>query len=241
MIKQYQDANQRIEWTKIGLFYLIACVVAFPFNTGRVSYTASRYLPGNLGYVPAALGLALAATLFWGSLGEKAKVTLTGGYLARSLLFCLTPMAAFTVVGMQHGGGADPHLFGLLYSAINLVYAIMEEAGWRGYLQNATRPLSDLRRFLITGLLWWPWHMRFAGAFDWFVFPLIVLASAVGLGKIAEQTRSFLVSAGLHLLIILLSNTGGDWNRKLAALGMCLGVWAVILRGWMGGDRLREK
>jgi uncharacterized protein len=198
--------------------------------------TASIYIPANLDYFPAAFGTLIGALVLWGGLKQKGMISFTGGKFRDSLLFCLVPVAAFTITGMPSARGANIHLYGLIYAGISLLYALMEEIGWRGYLQNALRPMPETQRFLLTGVLWWVWHFRFNNTFELLIFPLIVMASALGLGKVAEYTRSVMVTAGMHLLIILLTNTGGNWGGKSIAAGITIAAWLLILKKWEKKD-----
>jgi hypothetical protein len=155
---------------------------------------------------------------------------MTSGPVAVNLLFWLLPVLAFGVLGFHNTFGLDPHLYGLLYGGINAVYVLMEESGWRGFLQNSFQPLSPTRRYLFTGLIWWLWHTRFQHVFDWTVFPLVIVASAFGLGKMADTYRSYMVTAGLHLLIVLTTNTSGNTSAKIGASLLCIVSWVLLAR-----------
>jgi len=43
----------------------------------------------------------------------------------------------------------DSHLYGFIAIIATLVYCIMEEYGWRGYLQEELKPLKSWKTYLI--------------------------------------------------------------------------------------------
>jgi uncharacterized protein len=186
-------------------------------------------LPAGWNYMPAALGPFLgylAANRFL----KYNVVKMYSGPLLANLIIWLLPVGAFSVTGLSNDHGINPHFYAFIYGIINAIYALFEESGWRGFLNNALHKMKDWQRYLVTGLIWWLWHMRFQNVFDWVVFPLIILASAFALGKLADTYRSFMVSAGFHLLIILGTNTGGDGNAKILAAVICIVGWIVMFR-----------
>lgn len=159
---------------RVGLFFLLAAAV-----------TAALSIPVAIGLLPeVALGLVvplaqlsplLAALVvrrrdrrWWRSL---AMTVPSGRSLAVALLAAL---AAFTVVPLARiligigGGGVAltdaPPLTGLLLAVpvvlvMQAVFAIGEEAGWRGWLQDALEPLGFWRMSLVIGGLWALWHL----------------------------------------------------------------------------------
>jgi uncharacterized protein len=220
----------RGRWHYLVLYYAIALAISVPFNTGviykwlnlQVSLTSWR----SWLFLPAALGPLVAAIVCYRlDSTTPRRINLFGDDRLGSILVVLIPLIAFTSAGYVEGGGR-----GLLYTAaawcIALLYSLGEEAGWRGYLQDALTPLSQWQRYLLVGVLWWAWHIRFTNYFELVVFPVIVIASAFVLGTVAEKTRSLLVVASMHSVIMLLTMHG----VVSLAFGMA-GV--VIILGWI--------
>lgn len=227
----------RFRWHYLMVYYAIALGVSVPFNTGAIYkylHLPASLLAGGRSwlFVPAALGPLIAALVCYRLDRTTARrVGLFGEDRLESLLVALIPLVVFPVAGYVKGG-----VPGLLYAGASacaaLLYSLGEEAGWRGYLQDALRPLRERQRYLLVGALWWAWHARFASAFDWVAFPLIVIASAFVLGHVAEKTRSLLVVASMHAVIMLLTMNG--------SVGSAFGVaGGVIVLGWILVGQLR--
>lgn len=214
----------------IILYCIIAFGLAIPFNTSIINILPAWWYE-EVRYLPAALGPFIGA-LIVGRMLSFRPVTLLGTLPLASVLVWLVPVIAFTLTGLNNPWGIQPNILGLLYAGINAIYALMEEAGWRGFMNNALQQTKDIIRYIIVGLIWWLWHMRFQTTFEWSIFPLIVVASAIALGKLADTTRSYMVTAGMHLLIIISTNGLGSSFQKLVAAGICIIAWIAIFK-WL--------
>ncbi|WP_431978688.1 CPBP family glutamic-type intramembrane protease [Salinibacter sp.] len=119
---------------------------------------------------------------------------------------------------------------------------VLEEVGWRGYLQNALDSLPDWQRFGLVGLLWYGWHLSFLSPTTTIgresMFLAVMVLGSLGLGKVAADTRSALVVAGFHLVVNVLflsSVVPVPFARKLLLVGGCILLWTPILWGWPPG------
>lgn len=159
---------------RVGLFLLLATAVAIALS-----------LPIAAGLLPeAALGIVvplaqlspLLAALLVRRRGEPwyRSLALTVPSGRALVIAALAAIAAFTLVPMARillgiGLGADPlpagpPLLGLLLAVpvvlvMQALFAIGEEAGWRGWLQSALAPLGFWRMSLLIGLMWALWHL----------------------------------------------------------------------------------
>lgn len=213
--------TRRTPWRSVALFFGIAVLLAAPFNLGW----ATPWLRSHAGgtplalwpFLPAAIGPLVAALLLRrrDAPGLRA-TTLLGVPVVKNVVSAALPILTFGALGGRF----------LLLAPIAVLYAVGEECGWRGYLADALAPLAPMQRYLVTGALWWVWHLRFATTFDRVLFPLIVLGSSVLLGHAGRASRSVIVPAGMHATVILLTADG----TPTAAM-----TWAGIatLAGWM--------
>jgi len=111
-----------------------------------------------------------------------------------------------------------------------------EELGWRGFLQDALRPLSPVRRFVLIGALWEFWHFTtrttHGSALRIAVTLLISYAAVILLtfiiGYAAERSRSVVVAVSLHMYVDVLLNNLDLYIPLLLALP----VWAWLLLTW---------
>jgi len=227
----------RVRWHYLMLYYAIALAASVPFNTGIIYQWLNLQAAFPTAwqswlFVPAALGPLIAALVCYRlDRTTPRRIGLFGNDRVGSMLAALIPLIVFPIAGYVKGGAR-----GLLYTVvavcIALLYSLGEEAGWRGYLQDALMPLSARKRYLLVGVLWWAWHCRFTNYFEWVVFPLIVIASAFVLGYVAEKTRSLLVVASMHAVIMLLTMNG--------SVSPAFGVAGVaIILGWILVGQLR--
>jgi uncharacterized protein len=229
--------KEKVKWQFVVLFYVIAFTISGLFNSGFLTtYYKSLtegYFISDYPYLPACIG-TLSATIFVLFIDRSHKRTITffGNFKLKNLVISVTPLIAFTITGIDNNYGQNSHIFAFCFTLINLIYAVFEEIGWRGYLQDALRPLKQWYRFLIIGLIWWAWHFRFHTTFELTIFPLICIGGSFLIGQFTEKTKSYLTAGGLHCLIILLSNSGELTREKMIAGGLAILIWLGIGKFW---------
>ena len=210
------SASASVPTARVGLFFLLATAAAvalsLPVATGLVPESALGLV------VPLAQLSPLLAALLVRRRGEPWWRSLALGIPSgRALVIAaLAAIAAFTLVPTARillgiGLGADPlaggpPVLGLLLAVpvvlvMQAVFAIGEEAGWRGWLQSTLAPLGFWRTSLVIGLMWALWHLP------------IVLA----LGLSGREMISYLgtIVAVAPLLSALRSISGTAWAAIL--------------------------
>lgn len=118
---------------------------------------------------------------------------------------------------------------------INAVMAFGEEAGWRGWLQNALEPLGRVRQILLTGAIWGLWHAPLiAAGYNYngqipavaaiLLFTAFCIAFGGLLSWVSLRSRSVLPATVGHAFFnamagapALLVAQGATWNVALAA------------------------
>jgi uncharacterized protein len=237
--------KEKVNWQFVVLFYVIAFTISGLFNSGFLTtYYQSLtkgYFISDYPYLPACIG-TLVATIFVLFIDKSHKRTITflGNFKLKNLVISFTPLITFTIVGIDNTNGQNSHIFAFYFVLINLIYAAFEEIGWRGYLQDALRPLKQGYSFLIIGLLWWAWHFRYNTAFELTIFPLICIGGSFLIGQFTAKTKSYLTAGGLHCLIILLSNSGELTKEKMIASGLAILVWLGIGKFW-NNETVKQK
>ena len=187
-------------------------------------------------------GLAALAVLILRRLHHPRTITLFGRSRRWSLCFFILPLITLGVVYAPLVGSRAA-IVGLL-AVLGFFNILGEELGWRGFLQDALRPLPRGWRYLTIGILWEFWHFtnRTHGADVsetvhslMFSYPAVILLS-VFIGEAADRARSLIVAVTLHFWIDALFEVprlvdGPAWPTYLV-FGLSLVFWAVLLWNW---------
>lgn len=237
----------KIAILRILLFYSIALLISNPFRfdlfpLDRVfsglppwgTQLIKALLEGSGVLIGALIGIALLKR------ERVPSITLRGRLRSRNALMVLIALGAVTLAGVSNPYGLNPHLYGFLAVIVSLVYCIMEEYGWRGYLQEELSPLRPTLKYVIIGVLWYLWHLSFlkGGSLGENLFFLgMLIFGSWGIGQIADATKSILASACFHLIVqIMVANAlikdGLSGTEKWVVLGVCTLLWVLIIKSW---------
>jgi membrane protease YdiL (CAAX protease family) len=172
-------------------------------------------------------------------------ITFFGPSRRRSLAFFVLPLIALAIVYVPLVG-ARAAVIGVL-AVIGFFNILGEELGWRGFLQDALRPLPRGWRYLVIGILWEFWHFtnRTHGSDVsatirglMISYPTVVALSVV-IGEATDRARSLVVAVTLHFWLDALLEVPGlvdgpAWPTYLV-LGLSFVFWAVLLWTWPPG------
>jgi uncharacterized protein len=92
---------------------------------------------------------------------RKTEITFWGTSRNKGLLMSIIPLALLTVIGVNNKYGINMHLYGFIAGFGTLIYCILEEYVWRGYLEEEFKGLKTLFRVLLIGFIWYFWHLSF--------------------------------------------------------------------------------
>jgi uncharacterized protein len=113
-----------------------------------------------------------------------------------------------------------------------------EELGWRGFLQDALRPLKEWKRWLVLGLMWEFWHFT-RGLVNGTPIQLIlrksmmiamVLILTYIIGRLTEKTKSLMVAITLHSWFDIQFEYS-HINTYIAGVFSII-IWIVLLWKW---------
>ena len=234
-----------INLKRIVIFLLIAITVSnsFRFDVFNLKSAletlptwlfilTSIFLEGSGVFIGALIAIAL--------LNKKrtTEITLFGTSKSKSLIMVSIPILTLILIGVENPYGLDAHLYGFVAITGTLIYCIMEEYGWRGYLQEELKAIQPWKKYLIIGFLWYLWHLSFltnASISDNLLFFGMMVFGSWGIGQVAESTKSILASACFHLIIqIMMFNAliknGINVTEKLIILGVSVVLWFVIIK-----------
>ncbi|WP_034059219.1 CPBP family intramembrane glutamic endopeptidase [Lacinutrix jangbogonensis] len=239
--------NEQINWKRVLIFLLIAITISniFRFDIFELKSELER-LPAWIFIITSVLlegsGVIIAALIAISLLKKKRKTetTLLGTSKSKSLIMVIIPIIILTLIGVKNDFKIESHLYGFIAIIATLLYCIMEEYGWRGYLQEELKTLKSWQKYLIIGFIWYLWHLTFltkATLGDNLFFFAMMVFGSWGIGQVAEATKSILASACFHLIIqIMMFNAliknGIDGTEKLTILGVSVVIWFVIIKKW---------
>src|SRR5262249_23308176 len=153
--------STRVDWPSVALFYVMACAVSWPFFWWRdihpTSWQAWNFPePFKISTFMWGPGLAALAVLGLRRHHHTRTITFFGLSRRRSLTFFVVPLIALAIAYAPFVG-ARAALVGIL-AVLGFFNILGEELGWRGFLQDALRPLPRGWRYLTIGILWEFWH-----------------------------------------------------------------------------------
>ena len=157
----------------------------------------------------------------------KRETTFLGNNRLKSIIFPLIVLVAYSIVGISNKYGINENLWALFFVSMTLVYDIMEESFWRGYLNDLIKPKYLAIKYIITGILWSFWHLLIFedfnqwGGFHIFLFLSILISFIIGFAT--TRTNSILVAASIHALLI---------SRNLYVTIICFVIWGVMIWTW---------
>ncbi len=239
--------NEHINWKRIILFFLVAVVISniFRFDVFELKSELEK-LPTWIFILTTLLlegsGVLIGAliAIFFLKKHRKTEITFFGTSKSKSIVMAVIPIILLTIIGVKNQFELDLHIYGFIAITGTLLYCIMEEYGWRGYLQEELKILKSWQKYLIIGFLWYLWHLSFltkATVGDNFFFLGMMIFGSWGIGQVAESTKSILASACFHLIIqIMMFNAlirnGIDGTEKLIILGVSVLLWFIIIKKW---------
>lgn len=239
--------NKKISVIRFLLFIIIGYGVSNIFrfdilnlNKSLEDYFNSSYLilegilEGSGIFIAGILGLFLLKKQ------RKVGVTFFGTSKFKSLLMVSIPSFLLIVIGVQNKYGVNSHLFGLIAALGSFIYCIMEEYGWRGYLQEEFQFLKPIIKFSLIGFIWYAWHLSFlteATFINNLFFLGTLILGSYGIGKIAELTNSILACSCFHLIVNIFMynhffNNAFSGTSKLIILIVSISLWVWILIRW---------
>lgn len=235
-------------WPRIGLYYFVAVAISALARLYWHSGATTSASAGSMyGHLIAGAGPALGVLAVWIAFRHRPTLTFGGTNRTLAAVAIAAPAVVLALRGVANPFALEPHLFGLHMGVWIATYAVLEEIGWRGYLQDEFADYSPLARYGVVGLLWYAWHL------SWVTNPsiagelasaLILVVAAVGVGFVADRTRSILAAAAFHVLGNILGMTTDfrtlvSLHERLVLAGCCLVALLIVLRIWRMTDVAR--
>ncbi len=213
--------KSKINYLAIFTFYAIAITFRYLTNkTALLDGVSIDFIKVLLQGIGPAIGALVAFSIF----KIKPTLSLKGNYkntIVPFLLFWILPIAVIL--------GVEFYLKGTIsFAAITaiLMYGLLEEIGWRGFLREELKPLPPFLNILIVATLWFVWHLNFEITSSNLLFFGILIVGTWGIGKVADSTNSLLAVSAFHSL----NNFFPEMNQtKILILAFLLLVWITSL------------
>lgn len=179
---------------------------------------------------------------------RKVNISFLGTSQSKSLLMAAIPSVLLIVIGVQNKYGINSHLYGLIAAFATLIYCIMEEYGWRGYLQAELQFLRPIIKFVLIGFIWYSWHLIFlmeTTLSDNLLFLGTLVLGSWGIGKIADISNSIVACSCFHLIVNIFMynsffNNAFSGTSKLLILFVTILLWVFILVKWNKDKKKNE-
>ncbi|MFT6842247.1 MAG: membrane protease YdiL (CAAX protease family) [Psychroserpens sp.] len=239
--------NTDINWKRVIIFILIATTISNIFRFDIFEFKPElEKLPTWIFLLTVVflegIGVFIGAliAIYFLKNNRKTEITLFGTSKSKSLIMIVIPIIILTIIGVENDFDLNTHLYGFIAVIGTFLYCIMEEYGWRGYLQEEFKPLKPWKKYLLIGFIWYLWHLSFltkASVGDNLFFLAMMILGSWGIGQVVESTKSIIAGACFHLIIqIMMFNAliknGIDGTEKLIIILVSVAIWFVIIKKW---------
>lgn len=212
----------KINYGAIAVFYIIAIVCRYiAVKTDIISANVHDYIFILLRGVGPALGAFAAIKIF----SLENPMSLKGIYrnlVLPFVVFWVLPAIVITTLFYFLYG-----TFPIVFAFTVLVYGLLEEIGWRGFLQEQLKGLPKFTSILIIAVLWFVWHLNLNMTPTNMIFLGIIFFGTWGIGKIYSKTGSLIAVAGVHSLNNFFVK--GVRDQELMVIIALLAVWITFV------------
>lgn len=237
------DKTTKVNWKSVIVYCGLACAISWPFFWWRDMNSESWQ---NWG-IP---NIFKAWTYMWGP-GISAiicflifkknhikTITLAGTSTFKSLLFYFVPILVLCIPGIKGMYGLNPHLAPMLLSLFGFISILGEELGWRGFLQDALRPLNEIKRYILIGVIWELWHftnrMGHGELLQIIVRVSIMMTLCIILsfiiGRATDKSKSLIVAVTLHAWVNIIFEY--ESTGTYIVFGLSIPFWIYMLWSW---------
>lgn len=235
------QASPKVKWLHVITYYVIACAISWPFFWWRdILHWEGFKGPGFLKTASYMWGPGIAGLVCLAIFRKKHVRTISflGTSWRRSLICWFAPFVPLAILGVKDETGAVSHTLPLAMPLFAVLTILGEEVGWRGFLQDALRPLKPAKRYILIGVLWEIWHftnrthgrpvVQAAILVGGFMVFTILLSCIIGLA--VERSKSVLIATAIHGWVDLCFEFPGIGTYIAAACALALWIW--MLRTW---------
>ena len=220
----------QVNWRIICLFYTTVLIGTFLARKlpNLLQIVAAQFtevhLPWNMNH---GIAVLLVSFVFYKiAYNKQSAITFFGTNRIKSILFPIVLLLGYGIYGIKNDQGINEHIWAIIFCLFTLVYDIMEEYTWRGFLTENLTPLHFVVKAIISGIFWAIWHILIFENFDQFggftIFLTLCIAFSILLTYSVIKTKSLLVPSTIHALFI---------KTNIVTL-TCLIFYMLILITW---------
>ncbi len=208
----------KINFGAIIVYYVIAVACRYiAVKTNLLSGIENPYLVILLRGAGPALGALAAIKIF----SLQNPLSLKGIYKNTLIPFAVYwVLPAVLIAGVYY---VTIGKFPILLMFTVLVYGLLEEIGWRGFLQEQLKSLPKFYSILIIAILWFAWHLNLEMTAGNIIFLGIIFFGTWGIGKVYSSTGSLIAVAGVHSLNNFFRD--GLHQTELLLIAALLVIW----------------
>lgn len=213
--------KNKINYLAIIVFYAIAILCRYLTNkAGILDGIGNEYLKSILTGIGPTLGAVAVFFIF----KIKPTMSIKGNY--KNLTFPILMYWVFPIIlisGVAYfTKGTIPWMIVLSI----LIYGLLEEIGWRGFLYQQLKELPLFTNILIVATLWFLWHLNFELTSSNLLFYGILILGSWGIWKVTDATNSLIAVSAFHSLNNFFPNLD---NTKILILALLLTAWIIAL------------
>ena len=204
----------------IATFYIIALLVRLIslYVVNKFPSIETNNALQILAALATGLGPAIGALVAMFIFKRKTEYTLLGKSVWKSIATIVVPCIVFGTIGGWNMGVICFWAF---------AYGLLEEYGWRGFLQYELRNLPVWQYVLIITVMWFLWHLDL-NLRSVLPFFLLLLFASWGIGKVVSDTHSLLLCAAFHGIVNFSKHGLLDDTTCLIAFICIIIFWIVI-------------
>ena len=209
----------------IATFYIIALLVRLIsfLVVNKYPSIETNYALQVLAALATGLGPAIGVLVAMLVFKRKTEYTLLGKSAWKSMATIVIPCIVFGIIGGWNLGVTCFFAF---------AYGLLEEFGWRGFLQYELRELPVWQYVLIITVMWFLWHLDLTQR-SVLPFFLLLLYASWGIGKVVTDTHSLLFCAAFHG-IVNFSKRDLFSDTTFTVAFICVIVFWIVMWSFVG-------
>ena len=211
-----KTTNRDIHFGAIALFYVIALVLRL--TTLIIGNRFPVFKENYLFQLSTGLGPAIGAIVAMTVFKRKTEYSIMGKSVWKSIATIAVPCLVFGIIGGLKMGGL---------CLLAFTYGLLEEYGWRGFLQYELRTLPWWQYVLIITTMWFLWHLDL-GQRNLLPFFLLLLFASWGIGKVVTDTHSLLFCSAFHGIVNFSKHGLLSDTTSLIAFICIIVFWIVV-------------
>ena len=221
---------RNVNWTKLLIFY--GSILVFTYLSRQLPNVLTEvaniftdiHLPWNFNHGIAILFVSAIFYKFY--FKNISQISFLGNNPIKSILFPIILFSGYGIYGINNDQEINPHSWALIFCTFTLIYDLMEEYTWRGYLYENLNNINLIIKGIISGIFWALWHLLIFSNYEQYggftIFLLFCIIFSTMLNFTVKKTNSLLVAATVHALLI----------RTNEATAICAILFLILLVTW---------